>query len=94
MFQDIVLYQNTTGVSVVIDTFTDISVFSQLQVTLKKPDGSVITIATTIDPADNTRMKFVSASNHFDQVGVYKLQALADGILGESAVFEVRKGFA
>jgi len=92
-FQDIILYRSTAGVLINIETSQDLSVFTTLEAAIQAPDSSSSIVTATINATTNTQLEFISTTTTFPVAGVYKIQSIADGIRGETAVINVRELF-
>jgi len=92
-YQDIIIYRSTAGILVNLETFQDLSIFSSLEVSIQDPVEGTSLITASINNTTNTQMEFLSGTSTFPIAGVYKLQSVADGIRGETAVIDVRELF-
>jgi len=92
-FQDVIIYRSTSGVLINLETFQDMSIFGTLECAIQSPDSSVTNVACAINGTNNTQIEFTSGSGTFPVAGIYKLQSLADGIRGETAVLNIRELF-
>jgi len=92
-FQEAIIYRSTSGVLINLETYQDLSIFSNLQASIQAPDSTVSTVITTINATKNTQMEFLSDTTTFPVAGIYKIQSIADGIRGETAVVNVKELF-
>jgi len=92
-FQDVIIYRSTAGVVIALETFQDMTQFTTLQAAIQAPDDSVTTVNCTINASSNTIIEFTTNSGTFPAAGIYKIQSLADGVRGETAVISVRELF-
>jgi len=92
-FQDIIIFRNTAGAVINLETFQDMTIFTVLKCAIQAPDGAISTVNCTINSIANTQIEFTTGSSTFNTAGIYKLQSLADGIRGETAVINVKELF-
>jgi len=92
-FQESIIYRSTAGIVINLECFEDLTVFATLQASIQAPDSTVTSVATTINATNNTQMEFTSNSSTFPVDGIYKIQSVADGVRGETAVINVRELF-
>jgi len=72
-------YVGTTGVKLGVETGQDLSNAMQVSLLIKKPDGTQVEWAGTVN---GTKIEYIVQQGDFDQAGIYKIQAkvtFADG---------------
>lgn len=66
-------YVGDVGTEILVDTGSDISSASTLELRVKKPDGTTDTWTGTLDGTDS--ISYTTVSGDFDQSGEWTLQA-------------------
>ena len=93
--QDKKFYINTIGISIHVETGENISLASELVLRVKKPDGTIVNWAGSLEGL--TKIKYTVVSGDLDQAGIYYLQAyvkLASWTgLGETTNFTIYNSF-
>ena len=62
---------------------------STLQIKFRKPSGTVITRTATAVSGSDTSITYTTVAGDLDEVGIFCVQAIADGFTSEVEEFEV-----
>ena len=70
------VYVGDIGTEIVVDTCSDLSTATKVELRVEKPSGAPVTWAGTV--FETTKIRHVAVSGDLDEVGEYNLQAYVE----------------
>jgi len=87
------IYEGARNIELIVDTESDLSSASVLEIHVLKPDGKEV-IWPAAKHSDDGCISYLIQSDDLLIPGIYKIQAFVNGNLGETDCFQVYEKFS